>query len=126
MALVGLHLPQFGTRGRKMLLLRWCGWCLPPGTGDERHMGCEEIAGGWGCRVKAAEAEEERGRRNDRWEADGGFGSKSNFQSPGNISPATGSLRKRVGCLPAGTSRGRWGASHSCLTELAAVLLYHV
>lgn len=120
------HLPQPGTSGRKMLLLRWCRWCLPPGAAAERHMGCDEAGGGWGCRWKAEEGEEERGRRSDRWEADGRFGNKSNFQSPGNISPATGSLRKRVGCLPTGTSRGRRGASHSCLTKLAAVLLCHV
>lgn len=65
-------------------------------------------------------------KRNDRWEADGGFGNKSNFQSPGNRSPATGSLQKGVPAsqlAPQGAGRG---VSRSCFTKLADALLYHV
>lgn len=36
--------------------------------------------------MKAGEGEEERGGRDDRWEADGGLGNKANLQSPGNTS----------------------------------------
>lgn len=48
---------------------------------------------------------------------------RSNFQSPGSASPATGSRRSSSGHIPTGTNRGGWGHSYSCFDKLAAVLL---